>query len=86
MPASSSLQHFRSVWTAAIECAREDEDHSPDAPPITQAFCSSTCAGVVLKECSPAFFSPGAAYKNISLLKTLKGLVEANSPQELCLN
>lgn len=68
------------------EFARADEDHSPNAPPITQAFCSSTCAGAVLKEWSLAFFSPETAYKNISLLKTLKELAEANSPEELCLN
>jgi hypothetical protein len=68
------------------EFAREDQDHGPNAPPITQAFCSPTCAGAVSKEWLSAFFSPEAAYKNISMLKTLKDLAEANSPPELCPN
>lgn len=64
---------------------REDRNLGPNSPPIMQSFCSHICANLVLSEWSSAFFSPGSAYKNISLLKTLIDLAETR-PHELCLD
>lgn len=66
------------------ESLREDLDHGPHTTPVVQSFCFPDCANAVLREWSATFFSPDAAYKNPSLLRTLKELAERGAPGELC--